>query len=147
MDMHEELRRLGFVEPFREKRLFSIRHWSKNEVEDDYIFSLDGTVDNLEAARGTTAYVSARTSGSFLFKDGGQLIAPNLRKCNSIILMNGARAYCPRLEFTESGWFGEDDAFRNGMVFVDKGCLIYAPHARFRLKDGEGEFLRAIPGD
>ncbi len=145
MELSEALRRLGFVAPTKEKRLFSIRHWSKNLIEDDYVFSIDRSVDNIEAAKGTTVYTTAKYAGSFIFEEGGQLIAPNLIKCNSIILMRGAKAYCPNLRYTESGWFGENDYKRNGTIYVDEGCLIYAPHVAARGKDGAGEFLKEIP--
>lgn len=145
MHMDEELKRLGFVAPTIEKRLFSIRHWSKNNIANDYIYSISNSIDNIEAAPGTTIYVTARYAGSFILEEGGQLIAPNLIKCNSIILSHGAKAYCPSLQRTENGWFGENDYKRDGTIFVDKGSLIYAPYCQPKYQTGEGEFLRKLP--
>lgn len=105
--MDEELKRLGSVAPTIEKRLFSIKHWSKNNIANDYIYSISNSIDNIQAAPGTTIYVTARYAGSFILEEGGQPIAPNLIKCNSIILSHGAKAYCPSLQRTENGWFGE----------------------------------------
>lgn len=65
--MDEELKRLGFVAPKIEKRLVSIKHWSKNNIENDYIYSISNSIDNIEAAPGTTIYVTARYVGN-LFK-------------------------------------------------------------------------------
>ena len=147
MGMNEELARLGFTRPNREKRVFAIRHWSENLIQDDFIFSMDRSIDNIEAAAGTTIYTLATYAGSFILEQGGQLIAPNLVKCNSIILAKGAKAYCPSLRRTENGWFGENDYKRNGTIFVDEGCLIYAPHAVPKIQLGEGAFLRKLPSE
>ena len=147
MQIEEDLKKLGFVEPKTEKRIFKIRHWSENLIPDDYVYSIDSSVDNLEAAPNTTIYVLAKYAGSFILEEGGQLIAPNLVKCNSIILSKGAKAYCPNLRKTENGWFGENDYKRNGTIYVDKGCLIYAPYCAPKIKLGDGEFLRKLPSD
>lgn len=71
--MDEELKKLGFAAPTIEKRLFSIKHWSKNNIANDYSYSISNSIDNIEAAPGTTIYVTARYAGSFILEEGGQL--------------------------------------------------------------------------
>ena len=78
MLIEEDLKKLGFVEPKTEKRFFKISHWSENLIPDDYVYSIDSSVDNLEAAPNTTIYVLAKYAGSFILEEGGQLIAPKL---------------------------------------------------------------------
>ena len=145
MNIGEELKKLGFVNPEKEKRIFSIRHWSRNLIENDYIFSIDKSIDNIEAAAGTTIFVLAKYAGSFILEQGGQLIAPNLVKCNSIVLCKGAKAYCPSLQRTENAWFGENDYKKNGIIYVDKSSLIYAPLVKPKIELVEGMFLRKLP--
>ena len=107
----------------------------------------DNNITSNEASTETNIDKLAKYAGSFILEEGGQLIAPNLVKCNSIILSKGAKAYCPNLRKTENGWFGENDYKRNGTIFVDKGCLIYAPYCVPKIKLGDGEFLRKLPSD
>lgn len=73
MHMDEELKRLGIVAPTIEKRLFSIKHWCKNNIANDYSYSISNSIDNIEAAPGTTIYATARYAGSFILEEGGQL--------------------------------------------------------------------------
>ena len=58
--MDEELKRLGFVAPTIEKRLFSIKRWSKNNIANDYIYSISNSIDNIEAASPTARKRIAR---------------------------------------------------------------------------------------
>ena len=37
MQIEEDLKKLGFVEPQTEKRIFKIRHWSENLIPNDYV--------------------------------------------------------------------------------------------------------------
>ncbi|MCL2720018.1 MAG: hypothetical protein FWD47_01590 [Treponema sp.] len=139
--MTEKMIELGFKEPEKKKRLFSIRHWARNNLKDDNIYSVEENVDNINLSEGSYLHIIARNGGSFILEEGATLVAPNLEKCNSIILKAGAKAWLPNLQKTEEGWFAGGDINRNGMVLVEKGALIYAPRAIFKQQAGDGEFL------
>lgn len=145
MGMNEKRKKRGLVWPKRERRIFVIRHWSENLVLDDFIFSMDHSIDSITVAPGTTICVMAKYAGGFILEQGGQLIAPNLVKCNSIILPKGAKAYWPSLRLTENGWFGENDYKRNGTISAGEDCLIDAPLVVLKLPLGKGAFLRRLP--
>jgi len=131
---------LGFVRPQTQPRLFDIKHWSKNEIQNDYIYSLTEKVDNITLARGSYLHIAAKYAGSFILEEGATLEAPNLIKCNSILLKNGAKAWVPNLEKTEEGWFAGSDINRNGTVLVEQNSLIYAPKAKMKYRAGPGIF-------
>ena len=133
---------LGFSEPVKQRRFFAIRHWVHNDIKDDNIYSIEQKVDNITLSEGSYLHIEARYGGSFILERGAALVAPNLEKCNSIILKTGAKAWVPNLLKTENGWFAGDDINRNGTVFVEKGALIYAPLARFKYCAGDGDFIR-----
>ena len=139
--MLEKMIELGFKEPEKQKRLFSIRHWARNEYKDDNIYSIEENVDNINLSEGSYLHIVARNGGSFILEEGATLVAPNLEKCNSIILKTGAKAWVPNLLKTEEGWFAGSDINRNGTVLVEKGALIYAPRAKFKYRAGEGDFI------
>ena len=140
--MENKWNELGFKVPETQARPFSIRHWAKNEYENDNIYSNEENVDNINLTRGSYLYVVAKNGGSFILEEGATLVAPNLEKCNSIILKPGAKAWVPNLQRTEEGWFAGSDVNRNGTVLVERGALIYAPHAKFKYWAGEGVFAR-----
>ena len=135
---------LGFIEPNKPKRLFSIRNWARNDIINDNIYSIEPNVDNIELAPGSYLHVSAINGGSFILGEGAILVAPNLQKCNSIILRAGARAWVPNLLRTEEGWFAGSDINRNGTVLVERGSLIYAPRAVFKYWAGDGQFITQL---
>ena len=139
--MDEKMVALGFREPEKPKRLFSIRNWSRNEVDFDHIYSVEENVDNINLTQGSYLHVAARNGGSFILEEGATLVAPNLEKCNSIIVKTGAKAWVPNLKKTEEGWFAGSDINRNGTVLVEKGALIYAPRAKFKYRAGDGDFV------
>jgi len=140
--MTEKMIELGFKEPETPKRLFSIRHWARNDIKNDNIYSVEQNVDNINLSEGSYLHIEARNGGSFILEEGATLVAPNLEKCNSIILKTGAKAWVPNLQRTEEGWFAGSDINRNGMVLVEKGALIYAPRATFKYRAGDGDFVR-----
>ena len=140
--MLEKMIELGFKEPETKKRLFSIRHWARNDIKNDNIYSVEQSVDNINLSEGSYLHIEARYGGSFILEEGATLVAPNLEKCNSIILKTGAKAWVPNLQRTEEGWFAGSDINRNGMVLVEKGALIYAPRAKFKYHAGDGDFIR-----
>ena len=139
--MTDKMIELGFKEPEKQKRLFSVRHWASNDIKDDNIYSIEENVDNINLAEGSYLHIVAKNGGSFILEQGATLVAPNLEKCNSIILKSGAKAWVPNLKKTEEGWFAGGDINRNGTVLVEKGALIYAPHARFKYRAGDGDFI------
>jgi len=138
----ERMIELGFREPDKPKRLFSIRNWASNEVKDDNIYSVEESVDNINLSEGSYLHILARNGGSFILEVGATLVAPNLEKCNSIILKRGAKAWLPSLMKTEEGWFAGSDINRNGTVLVEQGSLIYAPRAMFKYFAGDGDYIR-----
>jgi len=140
--MTQKMIDLGFKEPEKPKRLFSIRNWARNDIKDDHIYSVEENVDNINLSEGSYLHIIARNGGSFILEEGATLVAPNLEKCNSIILKRGAKAWVPNLQRTEEGWFAGGDINRNGMVLVEKGALIYAPRAIFKHSAGDGDFIR-----
>ena len=140
--LNEKMIALGFKEPQKERRLFSISNWAHNDIKDDYIYSPEEKVDNINLAEGSYLHIEARYGGSFILEEGATLVAPKLEKCNSIILKKGAKAWVPNLLKTEEGWFSGSDINRNGTVFVDKGSLIYAPRAKFKYSVGDGQFIK-----
>ena len=140
--MTQKMIELGFKEPEKQKRHFSIRHWASNDIKDDNIYSIEQKVDNINLSEGSYLHIEARYGGSFILESGATLVAPNLEKCNSIILKTGAKAWVPNLRKTEEGWFAGSDINRNGTVLVEKGALIYAPYAIFKYCAGEGAFIR-----
>jgi len=96
--MVEKMIELGFKEPEKEKRLFSIRNWASNNIKDDNIYSVAEKVDNINLSEGSYLHIEARYGGSFILEKGATLVAPNLEKCNSIILKTGAKAWSPILK-------------------------------------------------
>ena len=140
----DKMAELGFIEPNKPKRLFSIKNWSKNEILNDNLYSIDANVDNIELSPGSYLHVAAINGGSFILGEGAVLVAPNLQKCNSIILRTGARAWVPNLLRTEEGWFAGSDINRNGTVLVERGSLIYAPRAVFKYWAGDGQFITQL---
>jgi len=141
MNMVERMIELGFKEPEKQKRLFSIRNWASNEIKNDNIYSVEENVDNINLSEGSYLYIVAKNGGSFILEEGATLVAPNLEKCNSIILKKGAKAWVPNLKKTEEGWFAGGDINRNGTVLVEKGALIFAPRATFKYRVGDGDFM------
>ena len=133
----------GFIEPDSPKKLISINHWVKHDIPNDNLFAIGQRVDNIELANGCYLYIEAKYAGSFILGEGATLVAPNLERCNSIILNAGAKAWCPNLKKTEEGWFAGNDINRNGTIFVGDGAMIYAPNVKPKYThiEGTGRFI------
>jgi|GEM_PF-2267029 len=140
--LNDRLSQLGFIPPQTPSRHFDISHWSENKIPNDHIYSVTEKVDNITLSRGSYLYAEAKYAGSFRLEEGAVLVAPNLEKCNSVLLSRGAKAWLPKLKKTEEGWFAGSDINRNGTVLVEEDALLVTnSKAKFKYRIGNGQII------